>query len=439
MKNRLSFICFALLAIVLVSSPAMARIYIDINAPSINKFKVAVPDFHNLGQSYKHPELGRKFADAISHDLDLSGYFSPIDRKAFLEEENEGITLEEINFKNWSVIGAELLVKGGYTVVGNHVEVVARLFDPFWGKQIMGKRFLGLISNYRWLAHRLSNEIIKVLTGQDGMFLTRIAYVDSATGHKEIRISDYDGYNSKPITTDNSIALSPRLSPDGTRILYTSYKEGRPKLYLKDLRSGLTRVLSQRKGLNIGAAWTPDGKAIALTLSIKGNPDIFLIDLNGRILKRLTSNWGIDVSPAFSPDGRMMAFVSNRSGSPQIYIKDLKTGNSRRLTFDGSYNTSPSWSKLNRIVYTSMNHGSFDIFTMDPEGGEPVQLTENVGNNEDPCWSPDGRYIVFSSNRLGPYHLYIMTANGQNQRRISPRKGEQTSPSWGPSALGTKY
>jgi len=433
MKSTLHIVLLVLTAFVSIVPPTWARIYIDINAPSISKFKVAVADFHNLGQAHEQPELARKFADVISHDLDLSGYFSPIDRKAFLEDKDEGITLEAINFKNWSVIGAELLVKGGYTVIGNHVEVVARLFDTYRGKQIMGKRFLGRITSYRWLAHRLSNEIIRMLTGQDSMFLTRLGYVDTTTGHKEIRVSDYDGYNSRAITSDGSIALSPRFSPDGTRILYTSYKDGRPKLYLRDLRSGLCRVLSQRKGLNIGAAWTPDGRGVALTLSIKGNPDIFLIDLNGRILKRLTSNWGIDVSPSFSPDGKKMAFVSNRSGSPQIYVKTLENGHSRRLTFDGNYNTSPSWSRLNRIVYTSMNHGSFDIFTIDPGGGEPRQLTEDAGNNEDPCWSPDGKYIVFSSNRLGRYHLYIMTANGQNQRRISSGKGEQTAPSWGPA------
>ena len=435
MKSRFLLILVTV-ALVILSTTVRARIYIDINAPSISKFKVAVPDFHNLGKTSDHPDLAQKFADIISHDLELSGYFLPIDKKAFLEEEGEGITLEEINFKNWSVIGAELLVKGGYTIIGNHVEVVARLFDTYWGKQIMGKRFLGRIANYRWLAHRLSNEIIRMLTGQDGMFLTQLAYVDTTTGNKEIRLSDYDGYNSRAITTDSNIALSPRISPDGNRVIYTSYKDGRPKLYLKDLRSGHTKVLSQRKGLNIGAAWTPDGTKVALTLSVKGNPDIFLIDLNGKIVKRLTSNWGIDVSPCFSPDGKMMAFVSNRSGSPQIYIKDLATGNSRRLTFEGNYNTSPRWSRLNRIVYTSMNHGSFDIFTIDPEGGEPKQLTGDTGNNEDPCWSPCGRYIVFSSNRLGKYHLYIMTANGQNQRRITGRQGEQTAPSWGP--VGTK-
>jgi len=218
--------------------------------------------------------------------------------------------------------------------------------------------------------------------------------VDNSTGYKEIYLSDYDGHRSIPLTSDRSIALSPRISPDGTKVLYTSYKAGQPKLYLKDLRSGLTRKLSERKGLNIGAAWTPDGSKVALTLSIKGNPDIFLIDLDGRILERLTSHWGIDVSPSFSPDGKKMAFVSNRSGSP-------------RLTFDGNYNTSPSWSRLNRIVYTSMNHGSFDIFTIDPEGGEPRQLTENQGNNEDPCWSPDGLPFIHHDGKWpesAPYY-----------------------------------
>ena len=408
-----------------------ARIYIDINAPAINKLKVAVADFHNLGGSNEHPELSRKIANIINHDLDLSGYFSPIDRQAFLENKDEGITQETISFKNWSVIGAELLVKGDYTIIGNKIELVARLFDTYRGKQILGRRLLGSIKDYRWVVHRFSNEIIRRLTGRDSMFLTQLAYVDSSTGNKEIWLSDYDGYNSRLITSGSYIALSPRISPDGCHIIYTSYKDGRPKLYLKDLRSGYTKVLSQRKGLNIGAAWTPDGTRVALTLSVNGNPDIYLIDLNGKILKRLTSSWGIDVSPCFSPDGKMMAFVSNRSGSPQIYIKDLTTGNCRRLTFEGRYNTSPCWSRLNRIVYTSMNQGSFDIFTMDPNGGEPKQLTEGPGNDEDPCWSPCGRYIVFSSNRLGRYHLYIMSANGQNQRRITGGEGEQTSPSWG--------
>ena len=203
-------------------------------------------------------------------------------------------------------------------------------------------------------------------------------------------------------------------------------------LYMRDFTSGKDRRISARKGLNIGASWAPDGKSVALTLSPRDNPDIYTINLKGKILNRLTNHWGIDVSPSFSPDGNKIAFVSNRSGSPQIYIRDLQLMKEERLTFNGKYNTSPSWSRLNQIAFTGMNNGRFDIYTINSDGNNLRVLTENQGNNEDPCWSPDGRYIVFSSNRDGKYHLYIMNANGQNQRRITPTKGEQTSPSWSP-------
>ena len=159
---------------------------------------------------------------------------------------------------------------------------------------------------------------------------------------------------------------------------------------------------------------------------------VTFIDLSGKIKKNLVKHWAIDISPAFSPDGGKMAFVSNRSGSPQIYVKDLASGNEERLTFEGKYNTSPAWSKMNRIAFSQMDNGRVDIWTMDPDGGGLRMLTANQGNNEDPCWSPDGRYIIFSSNRTGNYHLYIMNGNGLNQRRIGNMKGEQTAPSWSP-------
>ena len=139
-----------------------------------------------------------------------------------------------------------------------------------------------------------------------------------------------------------------------------------------------------------------------------------------------------DVSPSLSPDGNKIVFVSNRSGSPQIYVRDLLRGREERLTFEGKYNTSPSWSSLNRIAYAGMTDGKFDIYTMEADGSHLMKLTADQGNNEDPCWSPDGRYIAFASSREGQYHVYIMNANGQNQRRITYGKGDQTSPSWSP-------
>jgi TolB protein len=423
------------IAALLCLSPgwAWARIYIDINAPSIEKIKVAIPDFKNLSSNGARPELGRDLPGVLSNDLDLSGYFVPIDRAAFLGEDNNAMTEDQIRFKDWSTIGADLLVKGGYTAVGQSVEVEVRLFDVFRGRQILGKRILGRAEDYRDLMHRIGNDIVYLLTGQKGIFLTKLAFVSTATGHKEIYVSDYDGYNVRQVTNDKSIALLPRWSPQGDKLFYNSYKEGQgPALYMLDMATGRTAKVSARKGLNIGAAWSPDGRTAALCLSVDGDPDIYRIDLSGKIIGRVTKSWDICVSPTFSPDGNRIAFVSNRSGGPQIYVKDLNKGKEERLTFEGKYNTSPTWSSLNRIAYAGMEDGRFDIFTLDPSGTGLRNLTNGQGNNEDPCWSTNGRYIAFSSNREGGYHLYFMTANGQNQRRIGILKGEQTSPSWSP-------
>lgn len=428
------FVWMGLLFFTLLSVPeqCLGRIYIDINAPSIPKFNIAIPDFKNLNENKEHPELAQKLAGVLSNDLYLSGYFNPMDKGAFLEEKGAPMTAEGIRFKDWSVIGAELLLKGGYTCIGSRVEVVVRLFDVFWGRQILGRRALGELRQYRHVMHRLSNEIIRKLTGQDGIFLTKLAFVGNATGNKEIYVSDYDGHNVRQITSDKSIALLPSWSPDGKKLVYNSYKDGGPMLYLKDMASGAVTRISSRSGLNIGACWAPNGKELALTLSRKGNSDIFTINLKGEVLKHLINHWALDVSPTFSPDVTKIAFVSNRSGSPQIYTLDLTNGRKERLTFEGNYNTSPAWSSQNRIAFTSLEDGAFDIYTMDLEGGMQKRLTEGQRNNESPCWSPDGRYIVFSSNREGRYHLYIMNANGGDQIRITSLKGDQTSPSWAP-------
>ncbi len=431
-RAAFSFLGFLAALQLLFPQPGTGRIFIDINAPSIQRIQIAITDFGNLSEDKAHPEFATALPQVLSNDLDLSGYFRAIEREAFLQQADTTTAPKEINFKDWSVIGAELLLKGTYSCIGRNVEVEFRLYDVFWGRQILAKRTLGKVDEYRALMHRLANEIIALLTGHEGMFLSKFAFVGTATGNKEIYVCDFDGHNLRQITSDGSIALFPRWSPAGDKILFNSYKDGGAKLYSMDLNSNLSRMVSSRKGLNTGASWAPDGKQIVLTLSLESNPDIYAIDPNGKIVSRLTNHWGIDVSPSLSPDGNKIAFVSNRSGSPQIYVRDLLRGREERLTFEGQYNTSPAWSRLNRIAYAGMSNGKFDIYTMEADGSHLMKLTEEQGNNEDPCWSPDGRYIVFSSSREGRYHIYIMNANGQNQQRITYGKGDQTSPSWSP-------
>ena len=425
-----------LLMLLLTPGMSFGRIQIDINAPSIQKLKIAIPDFVDLSKDEKNPQLAASLPGVVSNDLDMSGYFNPMDKASFLDKNNPSLTSDGIRFKDWSVIGADLLLKGAYSCIGQSVEVEVRLFDVFRGQQILGKRILGKVDDHRALMHRIGNDIIYLLTGQQGMFLSRVAFVGNASGNKEIYVADYDGYNVRQITFDKSIALFPRWSPQGDKLFYNSFKEGQgPMLYMRDMATGKTTKVSGRKGLNTGAAFPPHQRYLALTLTEGDDMDIYAIDFAGNVIKRLTSVWGINVSPTFAPDGEKMAYVSNRSGSPQIYVQNVEDGREERITFEGRYNTSPSWSKLNRIAYAGMEDGRFEIFTINPDGGGVRKITGtngNHGNNEDPTWYANGRYLMFSSNRDGGYHLYLAMANGFNPKRINIMKGDQTCPSWSP-------
>jgi TolB protein len=328
------------------------------------------------------------------------------------------------------VIGAELLITGLFEAKNGQIAVELRLFDTFKNKRIIGKKYGGRLADQRKIIHRFCSEVIQYLTGRRGMFASKIAFVSTGSGHKEIYSCEFDGHNPLQVTRNRSITLFPAWSSNGRYLAYTSYKSGKPDLFIKNLAE-MQEVSVAQNGVNITPAWAPDKFELAATLSFSGDQEIYLLTGTGKIIKRLTRMRGSDLSPTWSPDGKNMAFVSNRSGNPQIYIKDLVSGKSKRLTYKGNYNTQPNWSPQgDKIAYSSLTDGRHNIFVIDVDGLEPLQLTYESGDNEAPSWSPDGSLIVFSSNREGPFRLYVMTAYGTDQRRLLLMKGEQTNPKW---------
>ncbi len=406
--------------------PAHARIYIDITSPYLKKIPIAVPYLSAGPDTFENRLLGKKIAGILSNDLAFHGFFSVLDPVQYGGKQDA----------DWSRFRLDYLIRGRLNRTGNRLVVEFRLYDLASGKMIEGRRYRGRVRDQRIMAHRFCDIVVKAITGEHGVSLSRIAFVMQRDGFKEIYSADFDGYNLRKETNDRSITLSPRYSPDGRYLAYTSYKSGRPLLYIKDLRRGTTRKLTEYKGLNITPAWHPNGKLLAVTLSKDGTPDIYLIDLWGKIKARLTDGPSINVSPTWSPDGSKIAFVSDRSGGPQIYIMDLKTRAIKRLTYQGDYNTDPQWSpKGDRIAYAGRTNGAIQVFTIPANGGDPVQLTF-CGNNENPSWSPDGRQLLFTSTRLGPKKcLYMMFANGQGKRRVFTSLDGISTPFWGPNAF----
>ncbi|MDJ0914905.1 MAG: Tol-Pal system beta propeller repeat protein TolB [Desulfobacterales bacterium] len=407
--------------------------YIDITNPFLRKSPIAIPVFKSITDTPEERQISKQAADLLASSLEFTGYFKLIDRKAFLvDPQTAGIIAPNINFQNWTAVGAELLVTGGVLSRDGGIELELRLFDTFKMRLLVGKRYKGRSTDQRQMIHRFCSEVIYRLTGNWGIFDSKIAFISTGTGSKEIFVSEFDGYNPKRLTHHKSISLSPDWSRDGHWIAYTSYVKGKPDLYIKHLKEKRGSIVA-KKGINITPAWVPGEFSLAATLSFSGDPEIYLLTGTGKIIKKLTSSWGIDVSPTWSSDGKKMAFVSNRSGGPQIYIFNRDTAVVERLTFEGRYNTSPAWSPVgNKIAYGSLNGGQFDIYTIDTDGGDPTQLTFDPSDEETPSWAPDGSMIAYSSTREGPKRIYVMTAFGTDQRRLLTLKGQQTSPKWSP-------
>lgn len=401
--------------------------YIEVTASGNRQLKLAIEPPRPL-ESTANIESARLASDIIAYDMNMSGV--TIAEVRSQQPKSKALSLLDIDFAPWLRAGSDLLVSGEFSLKNDRLTIEFRLFDVINRKLLTAKRYLGASRDLRRFSHLFADEILRVLTGEAGAFTTRIAYVSTQTGNKEIYVMDWDGYNPASVTKNGSINLNPDFSPDGRDIIFTSYKHGNPDLYRRSLNHPPEVAISSRKGLNFTGSWSPDGNKIALSLSKDGDAEIYTLDKDGGHPVRLTINSALDLYPAWSPDGKQIAFVSDRLGKPHIFIMNADGGDVRRLTTAGSYNVNPRWSpKGDKIAYSRMTDSGFNIFTVAVDGTSDTQLTTD-GSNENPSWSADGRFICFSSKRSSGNGVYVMRADGTGQTKVTQGNGMYFQPVW---------
>jgi TolB protein len=437
--NRLLLLAFILISsIISLAQTDWIRTGTGLNTERI---RLAVPDFRPVATDTQTTNLNKVFNDTLWNDLDSAGIFEMVS-KSFYPLQAPGRP-EEVNAASWANEPPKASMLAFGNLDGSQQEVVVQgwLVDvknpgtpPVLAKQYREK---ATEENARIIAHKFANEIITRLGGGvNGIAESKMFFISTRTGHKEVWAMDYDGNGQHAVTNQGSIALSPRISPDNSRVAYTSFARGAADLAMYSLELNRNVTFPRFGGTNMSPAWTSDGTRLAFSSSRTGDPEIYLVDADGRNLKRVTAFRGPDVSPVWNPKtNAQIAWVSGRTGLPQIYLMDSDGTNVQRVT-DQGYAVSPSWSPNGQyLAFSWIRHygpgapGNQDIYVMDIVSKRFVQLTHDAGRNDFPSWSPDGRHLVFQSDRNGPFQIWTMLADGTQQKQLTTT-GQNTQPNW---------
>jgi TolB protein len=324
--------------------------------------------------------------------------------------------------------GAHHLLKLNVFREGDDFVIEAELFDMTGARQL-GQRYRATAAALTRTAHTIANDVLRMVSGRKGIFMTQIAYASNRSGHWEIWLMDWDGANQRQITTHRTISILPSWSPDNERMVYTSFIGGTSNMWLVNRRGGGRIRLNSGLNLNTSATFSPVSNDIAFVGSTNGNPDIYLIRDDGSNLRRLTTSNSIESTPEWSPNGRQISFTSGRSGNPQIYLMDAEGTNVRRISYDGDWNDDATWSPDGEhIAYTSRVGGRFQIRVHNTVTGES-RIIAGRGSNEQPSWSPDGKWLVFQSNRTGKWQVYRVRVDGTDLLQLT-FDGENREPDW---------
>ncbi|MFM6999473.1 MAG: Tol-Pal system beta propeller repeat protein TolB [Limnohabitans sp.] len=413
---------FKLVAMLCLSVPAWAQFRVEVTGVGMTQLPVVIAPFKGEAQAQQ------KIASIVQADLERSGQFKGLPAG--------NVQLDEISRPDWSVwrqLSAEALVAGSVTrLADGRMDVRARLWDAVKGQEKSDFRETVVAGDLRLSAHRMADWIYQQLTGVQGAFATRIAYVTKSSGRYTLWIADSDGEGAKAALGSPEPIISPSWSPSGTHLAYVSFESRKPVVYVHELASGQRRAVANFKGSNSAPTWSPDGRSLVATLSRDGGSQLFRIDLNGGEPRKLTQTGSINTEPVFTPDGNTLFFVSDRGGSPQIYRMSAQGGAAERVTFAGSYNISPALSPDGRwLAYVSRNGSAFRLHVMDLGSGQVTALTDTSAD-ERPSFAPNSRLLVYATLQQGQEALMTTTLDGRIKARLTGQGGDIREPHWGP-------
>lgn len=402
--------------------PAWAQFRVEVSGVGLTQLPIAIASFRGDAQS------PQKIAAIVQADLERSGQFRAVDAS--------GQNLDESarpNLSVWRQRAADSLLTGSVTrLADGRYDVRCRLWDVVRGQDLGGQGFQVTQGDLRLSAHRIADFVYEKLTGEKGVFSTRIAYVTKVGPRYNLWVADSDGEGAQSALTSPEPIISPSWSPNGAQLAYVSFESRKPVIYSHDVASGKRRLLANFRGSNSAPTWAPDGNQLVATLSRDGGSQLYAIPASGGEARRLTQSASIDTEPTFSPDGKFVYFVSDRGGSPQIYRMAAGGGNVERVTFTGSYNISPALSPDGRwLAYISRVSGAFKLYLMELGKGTAIALTD-TNADENPSFAPNSRLIVYATQQQGREALLTTTLDGKIKARLTGATGDIREPDWGP-------
>jgi TolB protein len=420
-SRRSSLAALAALGSSFGSGAALAQLRIDIAGVGGTRVPVAIVDFRDESAS------PQPIAAIIRADLERSGLFRSVDAPRGLDETGSPV------FTDWRARQADALAAGSVTrLADGRLDIRFKLWDVVKGTELMGQAQAVLPDDARLAAHRIADAIYEKLTGEKGVFATRMAYVTKAGSRYSLVVADADGEGAKVALTSPEPIISPAWAPNGRELAYVSFESRKATVRIQDVLTGQRRVLANFKGTNSAPAWAPDGQHLVLSLSRDGGTQLFVINRDGSGLRRLTQSSAIDTEACYSPDGRQIYFVSDRGGGPQVYRMPASGGSAERVTFSGSYNISPAVSPDGRtLAYITRASGAFRLSVMDLATGQSQQISES-SDDESPAFAPNGKLIVYATRAGGKEVLMTTTLDGKIKTPLLVTLVQVREPHWGP-------